>query len=423
MAGSHGSQTIAKGIHTAFRWSWADATARGAETNTAAADITNYSIGLQQDNNSLWRLISTGPNVWEMVGILPFRWSWANASARTSETDVAQIDVDSYNVGIQLDDGTMWRASSIGPIVWAQVGGAAGGGGNTHTEEDAVTAAVTNVVTVQHNSTGTPADGFGTGIEIQAETDTTENMFLGSVEGEWWDATHALRRGMLKFYLQRQSNKVLSGVIVASSVAGATPTITWGSGAVDLQTLHSLTSHGVTGDWGAALGGRDNLVSADQAATIGGIGAIADRYGELAHASNLITTHGDVKYGLLHCARNIAIHTLNTWFDIYLDEPGTGNILINDDSASALRAIIIGVTSGATEMWAYELDGAVRKAGAAAPTVVSGTVNAISESDANYNVQFAEVSGDLALQVRRTGGTDYDVIWSALIYSPYALYP
>ena len=45
----------------------------------------------------------------------PFRWVWADSAERSAETDVSQDDVDNQRMGIQLDDGTIWRATATTP--------------------------------------------------------------------------------------------------------------------------------------------------------------------------------------------------------------------------------------------------------------------------------------------------------------------
>lgn len=64
-------------------------------------------------------------------------------------------------------------------------------------ETDAVTNAITNIVTVGHNSSGTPAANFGTGLLFQGESSTTENRDMGRVRTLWTTATDASRKARL----------------------------------------------------------------------------------------------------------------------------------------------------------------------------------------------------------------------------------
>ena len=45
----------------------------------------------------------------------PFRWVWADSWARYAETDVSSYDVSNYTVGLQLDTGERFRASDTSP--------------------------------------------------------------------------------------------------------------------------------------------------------------------------------------------------------------------------------------------------------------------------------------------------------------------
>lgn len=69
----------------------------------------------------------------------------------------------------------------------------------TATVSDAVTNASTRIVSLTHNSTGTPAAGFGASIRFGLETTTTEDQLAAEVVAQWATATHASRKGALVF--------------------------------------------------------------------------------------------------------------------------------------------------------------------------------------------------------------------------------
>lgn len=68
--------------------------------------------------------------------------------------------------------------------------------------KDAVTAAVTIAQTLGHQSSGTPADGFGTELRIQAQSSTTIGRDVAGLTGLWATAADATRkgRGVLNVY-------------------------------------------------------------------------------------------------------------------------------------------------------------------------------------------------------------------------------
>ena len=62
---------------------------------------------------------------------------------------------------------------------------------------DAVTNAVTNIVTVGHNTSGAAAAGFGTGLVLNAQSSTTAGQSAALIAASWIVATHASRTARL----------------------------------------------------------------------------------------------------------------------------------------------------------------------------------------------------------------------------------
>ena len=93
---------------------------------------------------------------------------------------VALID---GSAGLLVNNGTAWVATS-------------GGGPTT---EDAVTNAVTNVVTISHSSTGTPAAGFGVGLAFTLEDNTTAGQNAALIAVDWETAATATREAAMVF--------------------------------------------------------------------------------------------------------------------------------------------------------------------------------------------------------------------------------
>lgn len=68
-------------------------------------------------------------------------------------------------------------------------------------KSDSVTNAVTVIDTVEHRSTGTPANGFGLGIDFLLQTSTTTAQNAARLVASWNDATHATYKGDLIAYV------------------------------------------------------------------------------------------------------------------------------------------------------------------------------------------------------------------------------
>lgn len=70
-------------------------------------------------------------------------------------------------------------------------------GAATVTHTDAATSTVTNSLIAGHNSSGTPANGFGTALLFQGETSTTPDRPMGRIRLFWADASDSSRASKL----------------------------------------------------------------------------------------------------------------------------------------------------------------------------------------------------------------------------------
>jgi hypothetical protein len=69
----------------------------------------------------------------------------------------------------------------------------------TVTNTDAATNATTDVLAIQHNSSGTVANSFGTGMVFRGESSTTNNRDMAAIRSLWTNATDASRTSALTF--------------------------------------------------------------------------------------------------------------------------------------------------------------------------------------------------------------------------------
>jgi len=66
---------------------------------------------------------------------------------------------------------------------------------------DAATNTVSDALILRHNGgTVSAGAGFGTGLQFQGESTTTDNVEMGSIKAVWSDSTHATRDADLKLY-------------------------------------------------------------------------------------------------------------------------------------------------------------------------------------------------------------------------------
>lgn len=109
----------------------------------------------------------------------------------------------------------------------------------------AVTNAVSNVLTVRHASSGTPASGFGVALIFALESSTTENQSAGRVYAVWLEATHATRKAQVVFTaydtVEREGIRIgANGSAATIGFLGATPSARLAHVA-DASTTHAIT--------------------------------------------------------------------------------------------------------------------------------------------------------------------------------------
>ncbi len=125
---------------------------------------------------------------------------------------------------------------------------------------DATTNAVVNSVTSGHNSSGTPAAGFGSGLLFNLHSSTTTAQSAARLTIEWVTATHASRaaRGSLTAYYtstertcfqwEANSTVALVGFLGTAPVAKQTVTGSRGGNAALASVLTALANFGLITD-------------------------------------------------------------------------------------------------------------------------------------------------------------------------------
>lgn len=98
---------------------------------------------------------------------------------------------------------------------------------------DAVTNSNTTVLRLHHDTSGTPATGFGGQIDLNLQTSTTEDITAAQILWTWTTATHASRKGQLTLYATDDTGS-RAGLAVDTDGSGANITLfgigSYGSG-------------------------------------------------------------------------------------------------------------------------------------------------------------------------------------------------
>lgn len=129
----------------------------------------------------------------------------------TTITNAVSLSTASSGLTIAKTTGETLTVSSTASTCASFGGGATFGGlvtavgvsasaQSTYTVSDASTAGVATAIIARHNSSGTPAANFGTGFQIQGQSDTTTNRAMSAIEATWVVATDASRTARVRLY-------------------------------------------------------------------------------------------------------------------------------------------------------------------------------------------------------------------------------
>lgn len=83
--------------------------------------------------------------------------------------------------------------------------------------DNAVTNTVTDIISVDHSSSGTPAASFGTGLLFNGESSTTASQNMARVQAIWTTATHASRASALQFQTLTAAGSLTTQVTIDGS--------------------------------------------------------------------------------------------------------------------------------------------------------------------------------------------------------------
>lgn len=200
-----------------------------------------------------------------------------------------------------------------------------------------------------------------------------------------------------------------------------------GSASGNYSAIGGGTTHLILAEYATVAGGSNNTISADgeYAGVPGGKESSLAIYGQIASASGKFAAAGDAQ-GTIQCVlrRAIATHAVNTWYSLYTDGAAT-QLTIAASTAWQVRGSVIGITQNAAQQWGYRFTGLIERDNAGNTTLAGSTLAVEFESDANYEMQLVadDVNEALEIQVRRTGGVDYNIRWVATIDMAEVTFP
>lgn len=167
-----------------------------------------------------------------------------------------------------------------------------------------------------------------------------------------------------------------------------------------------------SGDYSAVGGGYDNTASGDYSAILGGKQAIADKYGQVSHASGRFSTDGDAQVSDL-VARIVTSNTTPT--ELFLDG-SSEKITIATDTTWAFSIMVVARRYDARDEGAgYKLEGVIDNNNGTTALVGAVTKTVIAEDDADWDCDVTADNTNDALKITVTGETDKTIRWVARI--------
>lgn len=212
--GTIGSGTPNTGAFTTVAVSGlVSSTKTGAILDATGATTSYKSVHLQNTSGDAYFGVEgsvaggtfTGSAAYDAVYYTPGRLYLAGFGGVKIGSGAVSLDTSS-DLTISKTTGTTLVVSSTAATCatfggGATFGGAITAGASTFTVTDAGTTNEPLAFTLGHNTSGTPASGFGLTFRINAQTSTTTDTAQAAFISEWVDATHATRTGQLSWFV------------------------------------------------------------------------------------------------------------------------------------------------------------------------------------------------------------------------------
>jgi hypothetical protein len=190
-----------------------------------------------------------------------------------------------------------------------------------------------------------------------------------------------------------------------------------GGGAYNTASEFSVVSGGAfnlaTGAVSSVLGGNRNTASAHSSFIGGGESALADKYGQFAHAAGAFGGVQGSAQTSVYVVR--AITSDASWTDLFLN-PGVDRMTITPGSVWKFNVLIVATTSTGALAGTWELSGGIKNVGGTTSLMGLGQLSAIKDAGAAlwHAIADADNTND-ALVIRVTGAASTQIRWVARV--------
>jgi hypothetical protein len=157
-------------------------------------------------------------------------------------------------------------------------------------------------------------------------------------------------------------------------------------------------------------GGESNTASGSRSTVVGGLRALADRYGMVAHASGQFSAQGDAQ-AVEFVARNTT--TGATTSVLFLDGSSTRFTIRNNTVLSGI-CTISGFSSTGAKVGLYQRSICIKNVAGTTTLVHSSTISTDHEDDATWNVTITADNVNDSLEILCLGSTGDTVRWVAV---------
>lgn len=231
----------------------------------------------------------------------------------------------------------------------------------------------------------------------------SSNSFIGSGD------TNILNTGSSSSAIVCGNDNTITSALYSFIGGGADNSIDDGAGHVICGGRYHTIS---TSSYATICGGYENIATGTDSTVIG-VQAKSELHGEFSQASGEFSAVGDAQTSVL-VARNQTEDATQTV--LFLDGVND-RLIMPQDTTWLFNIYVAGHRDTSAESAGYQLQGVIRRAGAANPVIVGGaaTQTVIAEDDATWNANVQVDAVNDALEIYVVGAAAKNINWVARI--------